>query len=236
MIKSISFIFPFFNEKKRIYYCLQEIKEFQKYKIRSEFIFVDDGSNDGTSLLLKKFKKKNKNIRIISYKKNMGKGFAIKTGVLNAKYAWILTVDIDMSVSLKQIFMWINKKYIKKNCYIYFGSRAHKDSIVDAAFHRKFIGIFFKIIIRFFLNIIINDTQCGFKLYKKHIAKKIFSKLKMNRFEHDLEIILNAREINKSITELPVRWLHKKNSKLNIIFDSIRMFLGIIQLKYKWKN
>ena len=60
MIKSISFIIPYFNEKKRILHCLKEIKKFQNNRIRSEFIFVDDGSNDGTDILIKNFKKNNK--------------------------------------------------------------------------------------------------------------------------------------------------------------------------------
>jgi dolichyl-phosphate beta-glucosyltransferase len=238
MIKSISFIIPYFNEKKRILHCLKEIKKFQNNRIRSEFIFVDDGSNDGTDLIINNFKKNNKNIKInlISYKKNMGKGFALKLGVLNAEYEWILTTDIDMSVSLKQIFIWIKKKFIKKSFYIYFGSREHKDSIVKTAFHRKFLGKIFRIFINFFLKILIKDTQCGFKLYKKFIAKKIFKKLTINKFEHDLEIVLNAQKINKTIVELPVRWSHKKNSKLNIFIDSFKMLLGIILLRYRWKN
>ena len=234
MIKSISFIIPFFNEKKRILQCLNEVKKFKSQTIRTEFIFVNDGSNDGTDLIIKKFK--NKNIKIISYKKNMGKGFALKIGVLNAKYDWIITTDIDMSVPLKQIFIWIKKKFINKNCFIYFGSREHKDSIIKTAFHRKFLGIIFRIFIKFFLKIFIKDTQCGFKLYKKFIAKKIFKKLTMNKFEHDLEIVLNANKINKSIIELPIRWSHKKNSKLNIFIDPFKMFFGIILLRYRWYN
>lgn len=234
MIKSISFVMPFFNEKKRILNCLNEIKKFRSRTIKSEFIFVDDGSNDGTDLIIKKLKKKN--IKIISYKKNMGKGFALKIGVLNAKYDWILTTDIDMSVSLKQLFIWIKKKFIKKNYYIYFGSREHKDSIIKTTFHRKFLGTIFRIFIKIYLKIFIKDTQCGFKLYKKFIAKKIFIKLTTNKFEHDLEIVLNANKINQSIVELPVKWFHKKNSKLNIFIDPFKMLLGIILLRYRWHN
>jgi dolichyl-phosphate beta-glucosyltransferase len=81
-----------------------------------------------------------------------------------------------------------------------------------------------------------NDTQCGYKLYKKEIAKKIFKKLTTNKFEHDLEIILNAKKFNYYIKELPVKWTHKSNSKLNVFTDSIKMLYGIILLKYKWKN
>jgi dolichyl-phosphate beta-glucosyltransferase len=80
----------------------------------------------------------------------------------------------------------------------------------------------------------ITDTQCGYKLYQKKIAKKIFKEITMFGFEHDLEIVLNAEKLNHSITELPVKWIHKSNSKLNIFIDPIRMFCGILSLKCKW--
>jgi len=239
MIKNISFIIPFFNEKKRILSCLNQIKKFLRNKIISEFIFVDDGSNDGTNLIIKKFikkYKKQKNIKIIKYRYNKGKGYALKRGVLKAKYKWILTTDIDMSVPLNQILIWNKNKYIKKNFHIYFGSREHKKSIIKAKLYRKLLGLLFKIIIRIFLKIRIKDTQCGYKLYEKSVGVKIFKKLKMFKFEHDLEIILNAQKFNYSIIELPITWTHKKNSKLNIFIDPFKMLLGIIFLRFSWKN
>jgi dolichyl-phosphate beta-glucosyltransferase len=86
------------------------------------------------------------------------------------------------------------------------------------------------------LKIKMYDTQCGYKLYKNKIAKKIFKKLKTNKFEHDLEIILNAKQFNYFIKELPVKWTHKPNSKLNIFTDSSKMLYGIILLSLRKKD
>lgn len=236
MIKSISIVLPFYNEKKRILSCLNQIKKFEPDKINTEFIFVDDGSNDGTNLLIKKFLKRKKiKAKLIKIKMNMGKGYALKMGVLNAKNQWILTSDIDMSVPLKQILKWNKKKYFKKNCSIYFGSREHNNSKIKTKIYRKILGKIFRIIIKILLNITITDTQCGYKLYKNEIGKKIFKNLTINKFEHDLEIIINANKINQSITELPVEWSHKPNSKLNIFIDPIKMLYGIILLSFKSK-
>jgi dolichyl-phosphate beta-glucosyltransferase len=234
MIKSISIVIPFYNEKKRILSCLNQIKKFKNNKINTEFILVDDGSKDGTDLIIKKFLKKNHKIgKLIQNKNNMGKGYALKMGVSKSKNQWILTADMDMSVPLKQILIWIKNKYIKKESSIYFGSREHKDSIIEAKIYRKILGNIFRFIIKILLKIKIKDTQCGYKLYKKKAGKKIFRKLTINKFEHDLEIVLNAAKINHSITELPVRWSHKSSSKLNIFTDPIKMLYGIILLSFK---
>ena len=240
MISSLSVIIPIFNEEKRIIESLKMIKKFLtkiKKKIKIQIIFVDDGSVDNSILLLEKFLIKNNiNNKIIKLKKNLGKGAALKAGVLKSDYKWILTCDLDMSVTLYEVLKWLKNKYINNNYKIYFGSRKHSDSIVNAKIYRKILGNFFRFIVKFFLKINMNDTQCGYKLYKREIAKKIFKKLTTNKFEHDLEIILNAKKFNYYIKELPVKWTHKSNSKLNVFTDSIKMLCGIILLKYNWKN
>ena len=107
MINSLSIVFPLFNEENRLPKLFKEIKKFSiKKKFDLEFIFVDDGSFDKSLILIKEFKKVNLKkikIKIISYKQNKGKGYALKQGALAANKKWTLTMDIDLSVSFKQI-------------------------------------------------------------------------------------------------------------------------------------
>ena len=240
MLKSISIIFPLFNEEKRLKKLFYEIcnqKIFKKKNI--EFIFVNDGSVDQSLKLIKKFKSKNRkkiNIKLINYKKNMGKGYAIKKGVFFAKKQWILTMDIDLSVKIKQLKIWKNKKYLIKNTNVYFGSRLLNDSKVSSKKYRAFTGKLFNIILSFMFNrkvLGINDTQCGFKLYKKEIAKKIFNKSRETGYIQDVEILLLLVKNKIFVKELPVYWSHKTGSKVNIFFDSISMFLSLIKLKFR---
>ena len=89
---------------------------------------------------------------------------------------------------------------------------------------------------RFFVSTILNikmkDTQCGYKLYKKSIAKLIFAKLKNYGFNHDLEIVLFLESKKVKIIELPVKWVHKNNSRLNIFWDPIKMLFGILLMRF----
>ena len=230
MIKSLSIIFPVFNEELRLKSSFNHILLFLKKKqyFKIEIIFVDDGSNDNSYNLVNKFikniKRKNKmKAKLIRYKKNSGKGYALKVGVQKARYDWILTADIDMSVSLFQISSWIKKKLINKKYTVYFGSRTHKKSIVTRNFFRKILGDIMRFLINIILDIKIKDTQCGYKLYKKSIAKLIFSKLKIYGFNHDLYIVLLLKAKKIKIIELPVKWIHKGNSKVNIFLIDIKI-------------
>ena len=115
MIKNLSIIYPIFNEEKRLFNIFQDIKKFNKktHHINKEYIFVNDGSFDNSKKRIKDFIKLNKNskiqYKIISYKVNKGKGYALKSGVLNSTKKWILTTDSDCSVSNFQILKWIKK-------------------------------------------------------------------------------------------------------------------------------
>lgn len=241
MIKSLSIIFPVYNEESRLKFAFTDILKFlKKKKFKLEIIFVDDGSVDNSYDIINKFINKFKSlcvknktrIKVYKSKKNLGKGSALKIGVKKAKYDWILTTDTDMSVPLFQINDWLNKKLINKKSFIYIASRTHNKSIVKKNFFRSILGIVMRFVVWLILGIKIKDTQCGFKLYKKKFAKYSFGKLKSYGFSHDLELIALLKNKNIEIKELPVKWTHKKNSKLNVFWDPIKMLFEIFIIKF----
>ena len=241
MIKSLSVILPLYNEEMRIKKILnKKILFIKKNKINfKDFVFVDDGSNDNSFKLINEFINKNRSLtktsfKVIKLRKNIGKGGALKKGVRICSCDWILTSDIDFSVSLFELDNWLKKKYIENSIKVYFGSRSHNKSLVKSKFYRKFVGILMRVLISFILGIKISDTQCGYKLYKKNIAKNLFSKLKFLGYEHDIEIVLLLKKQNIKIKELPVSWKHVDHSKVNIIQDSIKTFIKLFYIKLKY--
>jgi dolichyl-phosphate beta-glucosyltransferase len=237
MIKSLSIIFPLYNEINRIEMSLIKIEEFliNNNFNNIEIILVNDGSTDATQKIIYKFIKNSKFkdlFKILIFKKNRGKGFALKSGIKIASNDWILTTDIDHSVPLKQVNEW-NNKYIKKNKIVYFGSRAHPKSQVKKNLMRNLLGYFFVKLTYLIFNINISDTQCGFKLYEKKVAKKLFSNLQELGYIHDVEIAHNCFINNIQITELPVKWQHKKFGKINILIDPLIMFINLLILRIK---
>ena len=239
MIKSISIVFPIYNEHERLKDCFRDIEKFNKItKIRNiEYIFVDDGSIDNSLGLISQFvnnknKLRNKiKFKIIKNNKNQGKGAALIKGVKAASKEWVLTIDTDISVSLLEINKWIKNKYLESNYKIYFGSRGLKKSNVKGLYYRKAIGLTLVLICKFFFNIKLHDTQCGFKLYEKKLGKKIFERIIDKRFAHDIEIVLLAKKYKIEIIELPVKWTHKPGSKIHVIKDGLKILIAMIKMK-----
>jgi dolichyl-phosphate beta-glucosyltransferase len=240
IINSISIILPIYNEEKRLKKSLNNflfIKE--KFdKIKTEFILINDGSSDDTDNIIKNFikEKKNINLKYISYKKNNGKGFALKKGVEKSKNQWVLTCDIDFSTNPLEVLNWIKNNEINEKNICYFGSRKLKKSKIEYLIIRKFMGLLLSLILKLVLKINTKDTQCGFKMYYHNTAKKIFKELKEKGFSHDIEIILIAKKKNFLIKELPVTWTHKDNSKINIFIHSLEFLYKIFILKIKNLN
>ena len=237
MIK-LSIVIPLFNEERRLKKTIPILKKFIKNnsKHKIELIFVSDGSTDKTNSIIKEFifsKSKNFKKKIIKYNENIGKGFAVKKGVLNAKNEWILLCDADLSVHPNQFMLWYNKKNFNSKSKAYYGSREHKKSIIKASKYRVFLGFFFKRLIRLMFNIKLSDTQCGFKVFHKSYSKKIFNKITSYRFAFDVELTILLKKNGIEIKELPLKWTHEKGSKLSFITDIPRMMLDIFLIRLK---
>ena len=237
-IKSLSIIFPLYNEEIRLKKSLAKIKKiFFKLQIREiEIILVNDGSLDNSHLIIKNFiqnlNQKEKNlIRYIRYSKNMGKGYACKRGVQVARKSWILICDIDFSADPLEILDWSKKNFLTSNKECYFGSRNLINSKIKYKIYRRILGKIFSKFRKLLFNINIVDTQCGFKLYPKKIAKKVFSKINQNGYIFDVEVCMVLKKLDIKVKELPIKWEHIGNSKLNIFTDGIIMVFDLIKLR-----
>ena len=235
---NLSIIIPLYNEESRLKESLYTLITFlsNRNKKKIETIFVSDGSTDNTNDLIHFFILKNKkkyNLKLIKYKKNIGKGYAIKKGIMSANHEWQLICDADMSVNVNQFQSWYKKKLIKNKNVAYFGSRNHKNSKIITTIKRRYFGLIFIYILKFLFKIQIEDTQCGFKVFHKNYSSKVFRKLKSYRFAFDVEIILILQKNNIHINELPLKWIHKKDSKLNLIKDIPIMLYDLLKIKLR---
>lgn len=235
---NLSIIIPLYNESHRTKFTFEIIKEFiKKNKIKLEIIFVNDGSTDDSLIKIRKFlstiKKKKIKYHLITYKKNMGKGYALICGIKKSVNKWILTCDFDMAVLPSTVFEWTSKGYIQNNNFAYFGSRLLKKSKVETIWIRMIYGFFFTLLIKILFGIKIKDTQCGFKLYNASYIKKIVSKLKSFRYVHDVEIINKLMQKKITIIELPLKWTHIEGSKVNLLKDPIQMIVDLIKIKIR---
>src|SRR3989338_2982663 len=213
----LSIIVPVYNEQRRISLFLKELKS--TVKPDWEVIFVDDGSTDLSVELIKK--SGIRNVRILSYKNNRGKGYAVKKGVDYARGRYTIFIDADCAVHPSQI--GIMQPLLKKYDVVV-GTRASKKSRIKQPLLRKITGAAFNNYVNFLYGINIRDNLCGFKGFKSEIAKDLFKNLLSERWVFDVELFYKMRKKNIRLYELPIIWEHKKNSKMRLMDPVIMAF------------
>ena len=227
-MKSLSVVIPAYNESQRIKNTIDAVlKYLENWKIKFEIIVVDDGSIDNTADIVKNIK--DKRVRIVKNGKNYGKGYSVRNGVLNSKYEYVLFSDADLSTPIDMIDKF--EKYLDYDIII--GSRAlsESDIKIKQPFYREFMGKTFNKFVRLFTVRGIKDTQCGFKLFKRNIAKKIFERATLNGFGFDVEILYIAKLNGIKIAEVPVVWKNSRISKVRPIKDSVNMFKDLFVIR-----
>ena len=228
MIEELSIIIPCYNEEKRIVDTLKKIIKYCDKRVKKyEIIIVDYGSTDSIHIILNQYL--NNKIRLITLQQNMGKGYAVRTGVFNAKYKWILFTDADNSTPIEMV----GKLYGYANKYkLIIGSRNLKDSkrVIKQPFYRCFGGSVFPALVRMMLGIKIKDTQCGFKLMERDIAQAVFKIQEEHRFAFDVELIKAFLTLNLPVKEVAIDWYNDTLSKVKIK-DMFNMFGALWKLR-----
>jgi dolichyl-phosphate beta-glucosyltransferase len=235
----LSIVIPAFNEQWRLPGTLIDIIDYLDQRtlpFSYEIIIVDDGSNDDTVQVVRKFERIRASIRLLRLSKNFGKGHAVKSGVLNARGQKILFADADGATPISELKRL--EEAIDSGAQIAIGSRAMDsvDTRVRTSFFRKYLGRTFNLFVNAFLLRDYADTQCGFKLFTRKAARFVFERQRANGFSFDLELLLIAQKAQIKVKEVPVNWENVPGSKVNVIIDGTRMFFDIFKFRFRHRH
>ncbi|MCX6707676.1 MAG: glycosyltransferase family 2 protein [Candidatus Woesearchaeota archaeon] len=226
----LSIIVPVYNEEKRVPTFLKGLVEYSKKHFNDyEIIIVNDGSKDNTENVVKAIIRKDANSRILSYKRNKGKGYAVRKGVLESKGKDVLFIDADGSIAPDQIPLMLDKL---KEYDIVVGCRRIKEAGVKASMLRVFIGTFFNYYANALYRINVRDTLCGFKGFKRNAAINLFKDMISERWIFDVELFYKIRRRGLSLYQLPIVWVHKKGTKIGLL-DPLKMAWQLIVLRIR---
>ncbi len=227
----LSIIIPAYNEEKRIQGTLEKILHYcTQHKYSYEILVVNDSSTDKTMEVVQSIH--NKRIRIIENTQNRGKGYSVKQGFLQAYGDWILFTDADLSTPIEEVETCF--RYTDRYSVV-IGSRnlSMSQIVIKQPFVRSSLGKFFPFFVRFLLLPGIRDSQCGFKLFRKDVAKKIAEKQIIDGFCFDAEQLFLAKKMGYKIKEVPISWANDERSKVRIVADSLAMFLDLFRIRWK---
>jgi len=233
----VSIIVPAYNEASRLPHSLRLLGDhFTSWSSRSfEVLVVVEHSTDGTLELAREAMAEQANFRIIANRAHRGKGFAVRSGMREARGALLFYMDADLSVPLEEIDRFLAHFEAHPEDEVLIGSRQHPGSRIERrqSFLRQTMGKTFNHILRSLALLPFRDTQCGFKAFRREAAREIFALQTIDGFAFDVEVLLLAQALGCHVRELPVRWLNSPESKVHIVGDSLRMLLDAFTVRRK---
>lgn len=242
----LSIVIPAYNEEKNIRLgVLDKVARYlDKQNYAWEVIIVDDGSTDMTKRLLTDFADKNRKYTVI-FNPHQGKAATVISGMLAARGEIVLFTDLDQATPLDQLEKVL--PYFEKEFDVVIGSRnRHREG---APLTRVIMARGFMMLRSTILGLKgITDTQCGFKAFKREVAKNIFERLQLYAKSNsvngasvtagfDIEMLFLAKRLGYSIKEVPVEWHYVETRRVNPIKDSIEGLFDILRIRVNaWRG
>jgi glycosyltransferase involved in cell wall biosynthesis len=224
----LSFVVPAYNEENFIEDILGTIDTVIADKnLPYEILVIDDGSIDETLAIARRYSGKNGHVKVVSYSKNVGKGYAVKTGFMKASGNIVVFADSDMEIDLSVILEYLEAL---EHGDIVIASKRHPRSLVKVPVSRRILSEGFNGLVRLLTGVPLKDTQSGLKAMKKSVFIDIFPRLAVKRYAFDVELLAVAHLYGLEVVEKPV------NIRLDAKFKPMEMwhmFLDLLGIAYR---
>ncbi len=234
----LSVVIPAYNEAMRLPKTLQKLDAFLNHQTYiSEIIIVNDCSQDATREVVREYRFHGMvRVRVLSNQRNRGKGASIRRGMAAAKGQFVLFTDADLSTPITEVKALF--KALEPSADIAIGSRAVSGArvLTHQPWYREFMGKTFN---RFVQGIVLpglHDTQCGFKLFRRAAARRVFRWVSIPRFGFDAEVLYLARKAKLAIAEVPVEWHNSPASTVSPLKDSLTMFADLFRIRWRHRK
>jgi dolichyl-phosphate beta-glucosyltransferase len=216
----LSIVIPAFREENKIRHDVEAAAAFLVSRgLAGEIIVVDDGSTDDTRAAAAGVELPSGVERqVISYSPNRGKGFAVRTGIAASRGSFVLFADSGLCIPFEQAMRGVD--LIKSGrCDIAHGSRKLPTSVLlrRQRLHRRLMSWAFRRAIGVFMHVPreLTDTQCGFKVYRGDVARRLYGQCRSDGFMFDVEILLRAIAAGYRVLEFPVEWRCDLDTRLH---------------------
>jgi dolichyl-phosphate beta-glucosyltransferase len=233
---------PAYNEEQRLPRTLQSVfAHLQGAGYSAEIIVVDDGSSDDTASAVEAMAAAQPVVRLIR-NPHCGKAYAVRTGILSSNGQYVLFMDADGATPIGEVDKLL--PYLEGDYHVAVGSREGVGAQrYDEPGYRHLMGRVFNLIVRTLAVPGIQDTQCGFKAFRREAAQDLFAHMQLYAEDagpvqgavvtaFDVEILFLARKRGYAIAEVPVHWYYGQESKVNPLKDSWRNLRDVIRVRW----
>lgn len=230
----VSIVVPAFAEEHRIGPAVRALcayaREFPRLR---EVLVVVEPSSDRTAEAARQAAGGNPLVRVIENAEHRGKGYAVRTGMLEASGEIVFFMDADLSVPLRFVAPFVAHLDAHAEAAAAIGNRRDPSSVISKRQHflRERAGRGFNHVVRALGLSPSKDTQCGFKAFRRAAAREIFTRAQIDGFAFDTEILLLVQKSGLRVDELPVEWINDEETKFRPLSDGWRSLRDLLRVR-----
>ncbi len=247
MTVELSVIIPAYNEELRLPQTLAAAQAYLNQQPWSwELLVADDGSDDATPELVRHWSQREPRIRLLRLP-HRGKAAAVRSGVLSSVGTYVLFMDADLSTPIEYVEPAL--ALLRQSWDVVIGSREGALARrIGEPWHRHAMGRVYNWLVQLLLLPGIDDTQCGFKGFRRLVALDLFGRSLLYRDGQrplrgprvtgfDVELLYIARRRGYRIAVLPVTWRHVEGSKVRPVVDALLMLRDVLAVRiHAWRG
>ncbi|HKZ51650.1 MAG TPA: dolichyl-phosphate beta-glucosyltransferase [Candidatus Acidoferrales bacterium] len=234
----LSIVVPAFNEAQRLPGTLSAIyAHLEQVPYTAEVVVVDDGSTDNTVDFVRGVAGSYPRLRLLRNGRNRGKGYSVKHGVLQSQGRYVLFTDADLSTPIGEVDRLL--PLLEQGWDVVVGSRDLDPRLLEGPqpWLRRQAGQVFHLVVRALMGLPIHDTQCGFKLFHRQAALRLFRLQQIERFGFDVEILWLAQRLGLRCLETGVVWVNDARSRVSMLRDGPAMLWELLRIRWRgWRN
>ena len=224
----ITVIIPAYNEEKRITTCLTRTLQYcTEQQWSFEIIVAVDGSIDNTAKIVQNFHSRDNRVKLLSFRSRLGKGRAIINAIRMASNEYIAYIDADLSADPSELVQLL--KYVD-NYDIVVGSRLLRGNLppIKRSIVRSFFLHVYSIVFRMLFRLQIYDSQCGFRILRRHAVSNILPEIDSTGSAFDSELLVIASMLGLRIKEVPISWRDDVGSNIDVIKQTAVLGTGLL--------
>ena len=227
----LSIIIPAYNEERRLPGSLDKILAYlAQQPYTAEVIVVENGSSDGTAAVVERFRAEHPSVRLMRAK-TRGKGNAVREGMEAARGQWLFMADADLAMPIAEL-----SKFFPPHGPHYDVAIASREAPGAVRYNepkmRHVMGRVFNALVRILAIPQFQDTQCGFKCFRRDVAQKVFAEQTLIGWGFDVEILYIALKKGYKVVEVPVDWYYQSDSRVRPVQDTLRMVRELLQVRW----
>ena len=232
----LSIVIPAYNEAAKIARDVDAAARFLvDQRLAGEILVVDDGSDDETAKVAEAVPvPPGVERKVIRYLPHRGKGCAVRTGIVATRGEYVLFADSGLCVPFANALRGLDMLR-QGTCDIAHGSRKMPESVlrVRQPLYRRLLSRAFRAVVFGLMGIPreLTDTQCGFKIYRGDVARKLYQDCRSDGFLFDIEVLMRARRRGFTVREFPVEWVCDLDSRLRPTRNLFGVLRELVRIK-----